>query len=173
MREYRALPIQAARLFSSGIDRFSAFDKGIHQGGCNSVKHWPYQGTKHRIKTVGEFQFHPTGLFLTQGDEVPNTIELFERTVNQRELHLAARDMGVAGREAFVQATKGHTDAGGHAIFLRVENVCLITPGQKLRIGRDIHHQIKHFLGGEPDQYGLLNGFHRMGLAPRWHQGSL
>jgi len=57
---------------------------------------------------------------LAHGRELPFAVEVGERAVDQLQLHLTPRNMGVAGGEALVQASECETDFGRHAglVFL-------------------------------------------------------
>ncbi|UUZ66130.1 hypothetical protein LP417_31200 [Polaromonas sp. P1-6] len=72
--------------------------------------------------------------------------------------------MNIARGEFLREAGHGDADFCRHAVGVFLKHRSLVAPGQKLWVIGDIGDQCKHFGCAVPDQNGLVNGFHTMGI---------
>jgi hypothetical protein len=152
----------------SGIDLFSALDKGVDQAARDFVKQGANQSSKDILKVVLQIEFNAASPLALQGMKIPHAREILEGSLDQLKADLFVQNVHIAGGEGLFKAPDGHANLSSYAIGMRLQDAAFFAPRQELGVTLDIGDQVVHFLCAEPNENGFMNGFHQK----IWENGS-
>ena len=96
---------------------------------------------------------------LAQGIKLPVPTQVTERPLEQPHIDTAAGRVVIAGRKRLAHAAYGKIDARRDLVTLRLQDLRIAAPGQKLRVGINVADQIEYFPGSIGHQRGAIDGF--------------